>query len=406
MIFITAARRRYPQQGAVMQNLLSLGLAIALAGTFPSGNKLPELEAIYPRSILNQGDLGRLEHVFERALKGEPITVVVIGGSITEGAHAEKIENRWGNQMANWWKVNFPNATITYHNAGIGATGSDIGVHRAAKHLLSHKPDVVGIEFSVNDASVPQATEWMEGLVRQILRQPNAPAVFLLSMMNERGGNVQDHHLPVSKYYNLPHISYRDALFPEMEAKHIIWKDISPDNIHPNAIGHTYAAALVNRFLSDKLEAFRAANRPAAAISPIPGKPLVGTTFDHGDLMDMKSVKILENNGFQPTQDHYWKDGFTGSKTGDKITFEIDAPTIGIIFRRSNQPMGHARVIVDGKQTAVLEAWFNQTWRYTPYHQIIRDQPGKHIVTIEIMDEKNPHSEGNNFEICTLTIAK
>ena len=57
-----------------MQNLLSLGLVIALAGTFPSGNKLPDLEAIYPRSILNQGDLGRLEHVFERALKGEPIT--------------------------------------------------------------------------------------------------------------------------------------------------------------------------------------------------------------------------------------------------------------------------------------------------------------------------------------------
>ncbi|MBQ9446920.1 MAG: hypothetical protein IJU61_10010 [Victivallales bacterium] len=72
-----------------MQNLLSLGLAIVLAGTFPSGNKLPDLEAIYPRSILNQGDLGRLEHVFERALKGEPISVAVIGGSITEGAHAE-----------------------------------------------------------------------------------------------------------------------------------------------------------------------------------------------------------------------------------------------------------------------------------------------------------------------------
>ena len=289
-----------------MQNLLSLGLVITLAGAFPSGNRLPELEAIYPRSILNQGDLGRLEHVFERALKGEPISVAVIGGSITEGAHAEKVENRWGNQMANWWKVNFPNATITYHNAGIGATGSDIAVHRAAKHLLVHKPDVVGIEFSVNDGASPLATEYMEGLVRQILRQPNAPAVFLLSMMNESGGNVQSLHLPVSKHYNLPHISYRDALFPEMQAKHIIWKDISPDNIHPNAIGHTYAAALVNRFLSEKLEAFKAAKRPAADIPPMPEKPLVGTTFDNGDLQDMNTVKILENNGFKPSKDHYW----------------------------------------------------------------------------------------------------
>ncbi len=389
-----------------MQNLLSLGLAIALAGTFPSGNKLPELEAIYPRSILNQGDLGRLEHVFERALKGEPITVAVIGGSITEGAHAEKVENRWGNQMANWWKVNFPNTTITYHNAGIGATGSDIGVYRVAKHLLSRKPDVIGIEFSVNDSGGPWATEWMEGLVRHILRQPNAPAVFLLSMMNERGGNVQDHHLPVSKYYNLPHISYRDALFPEMEANHIIWKDISPDNIHPNAIGHTYAAALVNHFLSEKLAAFKDAKRPAAAISPMPENPLVGTTFDNGDLVDMRTVKILENNGFKPSKDHYWKDGFTGEKPGDKITFEIDAPTIGVIYKRSNKPMGHARVIVDGKQVAVLEAWFNQTWRYTPHHQIIRNQPGKHVITIEIMDEKNAGSEGHGFELCTLTIAK
>ena len=138
----------------------------------------------------------------------------------------------------------------------------------------------------------------------------------------------------------------------------------------------------------------------------MPENPLVGTTFDNGDLVDMRTVKILENNGFKPSKDHYWKDGFTGEKPGDKITFEIDAPTIGVIYKRSNKPMGHARVIVDGKQVAVLEAWFNQTWRYTPHHQIIRNQPGKHVITIEIMDEKNAGSEGHGFELCTLTIAK
>jgi len=74
--------------------------------------------------------------VFAKAKRGEKVVVDVIGGSITEGALASAPDKRWASLVAQWWRDTFPKAKIEFINAGIGATGSDIGAHRAFRHLL------------------------------------------------------------------------------------------------------------------------------------------------------------------------------------------------------------------------------------------------------------------------------
>src|SRR5258708_17922060 len=101
-------------------------------------------------------------------------------------------------------------------NGGVGGTGSMYGALRAGKDLLSSTPDFVVIEFAVNDNWTDG--EAFEGLVRQILAQPNQPAVLLLFMMWEKGGNDQAMQAKVGAHYQLPMVSFRDALWPEMAA--------------------------------------------------------------------------------------------------------------------------------------------------------------------------------------------
>ena len=57
-------------------------------------------------------------------------------------------------------------------NAAIGGTGSDLGVFRFRQDVLAHRPDLVFVEFSVNDGGVPPEAIWraMEGIVRQAWR--------------------------------------------------------------------------------------------------------------------------------------------------------------------------------------------------------------------------------------------
>ena len=372
---------------------------------FPSGVRVPSLDETYPNFVVRDGNAARLERVFAKGLKGEPIVVAVIGGSITSGARASRRELQWGAVLAEWFRHAFPKSEVTYVNAGIGATGSNYAVHRVEADVCAKNPDVVGVEFAVNDGDDAFATETDEGLVRHLLKCPSRPFVFQLSMMAKGCVNRMARHLPVSEHYDIPHFSYRNAFFPLISAGKLAHTDLAKDELHPDDIGHPYVGALVGRYLDGKLAAFMSANRAPAAIPPLPSKPLVGTTFDTGRVLTMSDVKLLENKGFTRgahARNHKWAKcgGLQADKPGSRFSVEIDAPTCAMLFFRINGPMGKVRVTVDGKEACVCDAWFALTWGgYTPYQLLWRDKPGKHVVTVEVLEEKNPGSAGHAFEV-------
>src|SRR6185369_8349535 len=63
----------------------------------------------------------------------------------------------------------WPNAKFAEINAAIGGTGSDLGVFRLGQDVLDKKPDLLFVEFAVNDGGAPpdQIRRCMEGIVRQ-----------------------------------------------------------------------------------------------------------------------------------------------------------------------------------------------------------------------------------------------
>ena len=85
------------------------------------------------RAVLNVGNRARLANVMKRAQNKEKITFGVIGGSITQGTGAQSSQETYAFRSMAWWVKAFPDAAnkLVYVNAGIGATGSYIGVHRA-----------------------------------------------------------------------------------------------------------------------------------------------------------------------------------------------------------------------------------------------------------------------------------
>ena len=111
----------------------SAAMAESWVGTLPatrlaSGAEVPPLDVTGPRSVHVAGDFARFEHVWARLDRGEPVRIAVIGGSITQGAGASKPDRRWGETFCAGWRRAFPKAKIDFVNAGIGATGSDIGL--------------------------------------------------------------------------------------------------------------------------------------------------------------------------------------------------------------------------------------------------------------------------------------
>jgi len=380
-------------------------------GAAPATDAAGCREAILQRSLVSRGDIARVQRVLDRARRGEKIVVGVIGGSITAGACASHVDRRWGNLVAAWWRRTFPKTPVTFINAGIGATGSNIGAHRVRAHLLRHRPDFVAIEYAVNDGGSLFASETLEGVVRQILKQPNHPAAMLLFMMNRAGKNVQDAHIKIGRHYGLPMVSFRDALWPEITAGRMAWKDVEADEVHPNDRGHQYAADLVTAVLDGVLSARDPAARVRLPkIAPLPA-PKVSDLFEHATFLNADTITPKRNQGWQPLRKHAYAglfgSGWRADAPGSVLTFEVEASVVSVMFWRIKGNMGMAEAQVDDGSPVKVDAWFGADWGgYMPFQLVARDlKPGRHILRIRLLDEKNPASKGHEFRLHAVMLA-
>ena len=333
---------------------------------------------MYKRAVINVGDRSRLAEKIRILKSGGTIKLGYIGGSITQGSLASSSDNCYAMLNVCGWAENI-GENVEYINAGIGATDSYTGVHRMQKDLLGKKPDVVVVEFSVNDTNPVVNKKSYDSLIRGILSQDNAPAVILLFMTMEDGTSLQDTHKEIGLAYDLPMISYHEAIMPEVNAGTIVWSDISPDNIHPNDIGHMMTAQLLDRFIvetADNLDSIAAPAESFDITSP------TGDIYAGASILSYDDIKPIECDGFAEDEKMQQFGKCWSTTDGGKLTFEVEARNIGILFYRTTDgKSGKYDILIDGEKKASIDGDFTGGW-------------GNYAQTKEVMrgKEKQPHT--------------
>ncbi|MHB1456287.1 MAG: SGNH/GDSL hydrolase family protein [Armatimonadota bacterium] len=380
-------------------SLMILQAGISFSETSDSSKLNDATPAMISRSVLSGGDTARLERVMAKARRGEKIVVGTIGGSITEGAAASTPERRWANLAAQWWITHFPNTKVEFVNAGIGATGSNIGAHRAKEHLLKFNPDVVIMEYAVNDPNDKLAAETLEGMVRQTLKMPNKPAVMLLFTMNPQGANAQEWHSKIGYHYGLPMISYRDGLYPEFESGAIKWESIMPDGIHPNDQGMKYIGQYIGSFL-DGVLANLPADKKLPRIKRMP-KPFISDVFEYTEMLNSDSIMPVANKGWTPANVYRFGNCWETTTPGSELDFDVEGDTISLVFFRIKGDKGIAEAQVDDTPAVKMNAWFDADWGgYSCWELIARNLgPGKHRLKIKVLHENATQSNGHKFQL-------
>ena len=343
-------------------------------------------EDMIRRAVVNPGNTARLADAMKRAQAGEKITIGTIGGSITQGTAASTTDERYANRALQWWAKTFPKAQLDFVNAGIGATDSYIGVHRVDADLLSKKPDVVIVEFSVNDTDAALNLQTYDSLVRKILQAENHPAVILLFTTQEDGTSLQDTHMQIGSAYNLPMISYKNAVLPEIEAGKFTWKDISPDNIHPNSVGHGIIGELLWSYFNSvyaKLDQIDTSDLTFTAA------PVTKDLYAKGQLLDSKTLTPKTMQGFEQAEvSNQFPNDWT-TKEGGELTFEVTGSNIGVLYYKTvDGKSGQYCVYVDDRLIQVLDGDFTGGWgNYAQAQQVYTsDTPSTHTVTIKQLE--------------------
>lgn len=348
-------------------------------------------------------NITRLKNLMKRAANGESLVIGFLGGSITQGSLSSTPKTCYAYLVYEWWKKSFPNAAFSFVNGGIGGTTSHYGGARAWKDVLCYRPDIVTVDFSVNDDANEFFEETYEGTLRRLLAAPSAPAVVVLNnVFYDTGKNAQDYHNRIADHYGIPHVSIKDTIFPDVESGKIVRADITPDNLHPNDKGHSLVADEICKLLDSikaevEEEAIAGENIEDKSMkteeSIVLPEPLTENAYEHSRLIQIQDNEaILDGFLVDPIEKKgmldIFKNGWTAAHTNDKISFEIECSCLAVQYRKSvQQPVPKAKAVIDGDEAhaVILDGNFTEDWGDCLYLEPLLHHAEKKVHRIEII---------------------
>lgn len=336
------------------------------------------------RSLLSKGNNARMKKVMERAAAGEDITIAYIGGSITEGYNAGTTEIYAKLSYEYFADTYGSRDTVHYVNAGLSGTPSTLGLIRSERDVFAYEPDILFIEFAVNDSSADSRA--YDSLIMKALRQENEPAVVLLFSVIESGYTMQDDMAATGFYYSLPLISMKNAIWPEIEAGRMTWDDWSDDESHPNAYGQSvYADFIIHYYKTvDALEA----DEPVE----VPEKLYLRQDLTSMQMMDKNNLTVdstgsfAEKSGLSSFTEGWVKEA--SETANEAFSFTFDGTFLYLVYKdTTSSAYGTAEVYVDGELAATLEGNSSDGWNNPVAECVFRqDEAASHTVEIRMAE--------------------
>ncbi|MBR4626238.1 MAG: carbohydrate binding domain-containing protein [Ruminococcus sp.] len=345
----------------------------------------------YQSSICNMGNVDRLANKLAAAENGEDLTLAYLGGSITEGKN-------YSNPFSSYVKSTFAKGKFTEINAGLSGTSSVVGLVRAQNEILNAKPDIVVLEFSVNDHEGETYKKSFESLVKKCLSQENEPAVIVLINRSKGGFSSQTQMEAIGKNFKVPVISMNNALTKAFNSGFLKTDDYFTDEYHPHENGGKLIANCMAYFLR---QAMKSSNRTGSY--EIPTSKVYGYEYETCANAAISELSGFNAGSFSSTTG-YGKlpYGYANSKNGNTpMTFKVNAKGFILVFKANSTGMGNVVVNINGKKVSTISGNKQYTWggpdAELAYYQ---DTAGELDVSIQM------ENAGSDFTIWGIGIIK
>lgn len=313
-----------------------------------------------------------LKNTYYKLCKRKKLRVAYFGGSITYGTGSTDAGTySWRARTTSWLKKKFPNADIKETNAAIGGTGTAYGVYRAVNDLKltseTEKPDLVFIEFAINDIYDGTDTETAKANLECIIRTiynyaPDADIVMVLTTDQACMNNdfaMKAAHRSVAEAYGIPYITVGARLWDEMLAENNgqyptaeIYSKYFSDTVHPANGGHAKYAEYITEYLNSTFIA-KEKIPSGCENSYMPAKPLkelpVSPTASNFKGQTAVTGINIDNNGF-----------VTSNTAGTSFSFTFTGTELKLwIWGTSTS--GRLSVSIDGGEAVTAELYREYT---------------------------------------------
>jgi hypothetical protein len=346
-----------------------------------------------------------LPNFFAKIKEGDSIKVGYLGGSITS-------QSGWRVYSLKWLQELYPDAGFKEINAAIGGTGSDLGVYRLHDHVLNLNPDLIFVEFAVNDnwSATEKIICSMEGIVRQIWQHnPKTDICFIYTIMETFLDKEMSGELPasatametVAEKYGIPSINFGAEVCRRVKEKQLVYKGegleingiqvFSRDGVHPYVeTGHLiYQEVLASSFEEMK---GRIKNKLKSHALP---EPLKADNIPKAGMVDITKAILSSNWELFNPADRITLGGYSrffpviakAGQTGETLKIRFKGKATGIF---DVVGPGAARVIIeiDGIIRDTVSRFDQLCTYYRPNYLIIdKLEDTIHDVTFRVLSE-------------------
>ncbi|MBR4200968.1 MAG: SGNH/GDSL hydrolase family protein [Oscillospiraceae bacterium] len=267
-----------------------------------------------------------------------------MGGSVTQGFSVDHVmEGAYPAQTVQLLREQGMDAeAIVCAEAGMGSMQGNL---LAEEHLLAGKPDLVFLEFAINETTLRPSVLSFESLLRKLLTQPEPPVVCLFIIRNVNDYNCESFMLPVAEHYHLPCVRLRTGLNAALEQGLLKWEDYADAESHPTEDGH--------RLLADCLLQLFAAVRNAPDEAPLPlpepwlGAPYQNLRFVHPEA----ECAFVQTDAELISRYHpYFPAAWKLTDKHPHLEFRAECRTVLIFYETHHLPeYGTCRISVDGE---------------------------------------------------------
>lgn len=367
------------------------------------------LNVMLKAAVPDSSDFNKLHrtHAFLRKCEnGDTVRVAFIGGSITGGALASAPALGFAHTLVAHLRRHYPQATFLAVHAGKGATNSRFACSRFRHEVLSHRPDLLFIDFAVNDAAVDSAASVLayEGLLRQALASSDGAVWPLLFPSRSLDSVTVNRQIQLAQHYKLPTVNLLQAFRILLHRDPSAWPAFYQDDVHPNNSGH----ALIAFFLAHALESLQATLRSDSLIHAFDTLPAArhGDLFQHADgySTDSKTLTLARNQGWQTLATQPFP-GFSSTQVGDTLIFEGVLRESTLLYHVSKNRDAEVQIQVNSDPPIRIVNAFPEDWGggYMKPLTLFRhsqpdSKPQKHRITLV-------HLSGGEFLLSHLLFA-
>lgn len=309
-----------------------------------------------------------------RARAGEPLTVAFFGCSLTWGANStDPQETSYRAHIARRLRERYPLVQWRFVDAAIGGTDSRLGVFRFDRDVARHQPDLVFVDFTLNDhpllADVDRLASY-EAIIRRCIGGLRIPTVQVLlcakdmvACLDLERFRTRTAHRAIAEAYGC---AVGDA-FAHMQDLHrlgrldldAVWDD-PEDTCHPGDEGYRhYADAAWAGFT-------RAIDQ--GLTGRMPARPLHAETYARTLRCRLASLALPAGwTPGKPTRIAAWYDclmsrwlddeavGRTAASGDSPAAWELRIRGASIlIFGEATAKSGRLRVLIDGLPSPLL----------------------------------------------------